>query len=312
MAVVEHRFRVMASEAHLILVDPEPDAVALAMGRLDELEQRWSRFLPDSDISRLARANGDSCVVSPATRWLLDAMIAAHRLTAGRFDPTMLREIIDAGYDRSLTDRARRSITIDLPHPMATIEDVELDGCTVRLPEGMALDPGGIGKGFAADLVSTELVHRGTPGALVSIGGDLSAVGRPPEPEGWRVTIEDPFSPAAELTTLALNAGGVATSSTLSRSWQRGGRRRHHVLDPETGTSSTTDLATVTVFAPSAWEAEVQATAAIVQGRDGAIAHLEGRGLSGVAVTSAGQFVATGDLAGASPAKAAVAGAVEL
>lgn len=309
MAVVEHRFQVMASEAHLILVDPEPDAVTLATRRLDELEQRWSRFLPSSDISRLARANGDSCVVSPDTRWLLDAMIAAHRITAGRFDPTMLREIVDAGYDRSLADRGRRSITIDLPHPGATIEDMELDGCTVRLPEGLALDPGGIGKGFAADLVSSELVHQGSAGALLSIGGDLSAVGRPPEPQGWRVTIEDPFSPPHELATFALSAGGVATSSTLSRSWYRGGRRRHHVLDPESGTSSTTDLATVTVIAPSAWEAEVQATAAIVQGSHGAIAHLERCGLSGVAVTGGGQLCTTGDLAALVPSQA-VAGAV--
>lgn len=284
MAVVEHRFRVMASEAHIVLVEPTLPAIDFAVARLHELEQRWSRFVPGSEIDLLAHAGGTPREVSNDTCLLLHAMKHAHRGTNGRFDPTMLREIIDVGYDTSIDDPTRISTTINLPFPSGTIEDVELDGTTVHLPEGMALDPGGIGKGLAADIVCTELVQAGTAGALISIGGDLAAAGEPPSSAGWMVTVEDPFAPGAELLTVGIDTGGVATSSTLSRSWRQNGRPRHHLLDPGTGTSARTDLAAVTVFAPSAWEAEAQATAALILGSAGVITYLDARGMVGIAI----------------------------
>ena len=63
----------------------------------------------------------------------------------------------------------------------------------VTLPLGVTLDPGGIGKGFAADLTAAALVEAGAAGALVDVGGDLSATGCPPAAEGWAVTVPDPL-----------------------------------------------------------------------------------------------------------------------
>ncbi|NNF89617.1 MAG: FAD:protein FMN transferase [Acidimicrobiia bacterium] len=296
MAVVEHRFRVMASEAHVVLVEPTAGAIDVAVARLHELEQRWSRFVPGSDIDRLAGAGGNPQDVSNDTLLLLHTMRQAHRGTSGRFDPTMLREIIDVGYAASIDNPARVSTTINLPFPSGTIDDVELDGTTVRLPEGMALDPGGIGKGLAADIVCAELIEAGTAGALVSIGGDLAAAGGPPSSAGWMIAVEDPYAPGAELLTVGINAGGVATSSTLSRSWRLNGRPRHHLLDPRTGTSARTDLVAVTVFAPSAWEAEVHATTALIAGGAGAIDHLNGLGMTGIAIDRDGTMHSTNQL----------------
>lgn len=298
MAVVEHRFRTMASAAHVVLVGPEAGMTNLAEQRLAALEQRWSRFLPGSDVTRLAHARGVPVVVSSDTITLIVAMQRAHRATEGRFDPTMLREIVATGYAVSIEDSQRRSATFDLPPQGASIADVEIDvrSDLVTFPAGLAVDPGGLGKGLAADVVAAELRTGGAAGVLVNIGGDLAAVGQAPTPPGWVITIEDPFEPDRPLFHVALSEGGVATSSTLSRRWTQRGRSRHHLIDPRTRTTSRTDLAAVTVVAPTAWLAEAHATAALLEGSDGAIPYLDSHGLSGLCTTLDGSHRATTDL----------------
>ena len=120
--------------------------------------------------------------------------------------------------------------------------------------------------------------------------------GAPPEPTGWRVEVEHPDAAAGALCTLAVSGGGVATSSTRSRRWVAAGRSHHHLIDPATGAESTTDLASVTVFAQSGWLAEAHATAAILAGSEGVLDELERHRLTGIAVTHDGLLLATPDI----------------
>jgi len=293
--VAELTFRVMAAHAHVILVDPAPGAEGYARSRLQQLERRWSRFLPGSDISRLNTMPNAFAIVSADTIDLLATMKHAWRLSNGRYDPTMLSAINAAGYSKSIDGSGRRSARAGSRARGCTIADVAIDLATssVVVPAGIGLDPGGIGKGFAADIVVAELLAGGTGGALVSVGGDLAAAGTSPTAEGWYVAIEDPFDPSRDLTTLALDVGGVATSSTLSRTWVKGGSRRHHVIDPTTQTCATTDLAAVTVIARAGWEAEVHATAALLSGAERALDYLERHELDGIATALDGTVYAS-------------------
>jgi thiamine biosynthesis lipoprotein len=298
VAAVELRFGVMASAVQVILVDPARGAEDYARARLEELERRWSRFLPASDVTRLNTSPEAMIIVSPDTMALLATMKEGHRASGGRFDPTMLAAINAAGYATSITGTRRRSRMADLPWRALTIHDVSLDLSTssATVPGGVGIDPGGVGKGLAADMLVTELLARGTGGALVSIGGDLAAAGRCPTPEGWYVDVADPFDRRGVLRTLAFGGGGIATSSTLSRTWTKDGRRRHHVIDPDTRTCSITDLAAVTVVARAGWEAEVHATAALLSGWEGALAYLDRRSLAGLATTRDGMTSASAAL----------------
>jgi len=306
--VTEVRGRAMASEVHAILVDAAPGAPAYLQARLGELDRRWSRFNPDSELSRAMVAAGSRVAVSADTLTLLAAMLAAHDDTGGRYDPTMLRQVVDAGYAASIEDGARHSITVDLPDPSRRLHEIRVDaaGGSVSFPPGLGVDPGGIGKGLAADLVVAELLDAGTAGALVSVGGDLFAAGTPPTDDGWRVQVEDPFDDTATVVEVVLDGGGVATSSTRSRRWSHRGSTAHHVLDPATGTVARTDLATVTAMAGTGWQAEAHATAALLGGRRGAVATLVAAGCSGVVVDLEGGVQLTADLAGA-PVRGAAA-----
>jgi thiamine biosynthesis lipoprotein len=287
MTVAELTFKAMASAVQVILVDPAAGAQDYARRRLEELERRWSRFVPASDISRLNTSPEALIMVSPDTILLLSTMMQAWRLTGRRYDPAMLSAIVEAGYSTSIDGSGRTSRMTGLPARGRSFTDVMIDPATsaVMVPTGVGLDPGGIGKGLAADLVVIELLAGGTGGALVSVGGDLAAAGTAPTPEGWLVAVEHPLDSSREFMTLALEAGGIATSSTLTRTWSQNGDRRHHVIDPATGTCATTDLAAVTVIARAGWEAEAHATAALLCGSERALDYLDGHQLAGIAMT---------------------------
>lgn len=300
MAVAEIRFRVMASDAHVIVVDGPAGAGDLAQRALTDLEQAWSRFLPGSDVSRINNSIGFPVAVNEVTITLLDAMVQAWRTTSGRLDPTVLPALLDAGYRHSIDDPGAATILPDgFRAGGGDLSDVSIDrgNRTVTAPYGMAIDPGGIGKGLAADLVVAELLAAGAKGALVSVGGDLSAAGRPAHAEGWTVEVEDPFEPGTALVRLAVSGGGVATSSTLSRRWNQGGTTRHHLIDPATGTVSQTDMAAVSVIAPCGWQAEAHATAIILGGAERFLDYTNSHGLDAIGTTLTGRTIVTEPLA---------------
>lgn len=302
----------MASELHVVIVSADATSAAAGfddvLALLMHLEHSWSRFVDDSDVSRLNGAAGSAVTVDPSTLTLVAAMVEARELTGGRFDPSVLPVLLEAGYRSSIDDP--RLVTIlpsgdvvvggyDEPH-RSTVGDIVVDARAhaITLPFGLAIDPGGIGKGLAADLAVIQLLSNGAAGALVSIGGDIVVGGTPPPGTGgmWTVAVEHPINPAETVCTFAVNSGGVATSSTRSRRWIRDGEQRHHVIDPALAAQSTTDLASVTVVAPTGWLAEVHATAALISGSHGVLRYLDEHELSGVVVHDHGHASATADL----------------
>ncbi len=196
----------------------------------------------------------------------------------------MLAALEAAGYDRDFDAVPRTGVDdgVDGAAVVPGCAGVELDRLVsaVRLPRGVTLDLGGIGKGFAADEVSGELLAAavaGVRGVLVNLGGDLRARGDAPAPHGWVIDVDDPLG-TDRTGLLALADGAVATSTKLRRAWARGDRTLHHLIDPRTGAPVESGLASVTVVAGEAWRAEVLAKAAFVAGRDDGRALIERAG----------------------------------
>lgn len=313
MAAAEIDGRVMASRLHLIAVHhagscPEhivDRAMSAAIHHAEHLERCWSRFLPSSDISRINQLgpDGGTVVVDPSTIVLLTAMVEGHDRTAGRFDPSVLRALVAAGYGTSIDDPTSRSPIADPPARIGLLHDLVIDPAhrTVSVPPGLVLDSGGIGKGLAADLMVARMLDDGVDGALVEIGGDLAMAGTPVTDAGWLVDVEHPDPAHGSLCSLAISGGGIATSSVRSRRWTVDGLDRHHQIDPRVQTCSTTDLSAVSVVAPTGWHAEVHATAALAVGSAEVVRYLDGHGLSGIAVSANGDRVwHTADLDGVS------------
>ncbi|HEX4820666.1 MAG TPA: FAD:protein FMN transferase, partial [Acidimicrobiales bacterium] len=97
----EARFRAMGSDVHVVVVGGPDGLLDVAHRRIDELEQRWSRFIPDSEISRLNACAGEPMAVSNDTIELVTRAIEAWRITGATFDPTVLGAVLRAGYTTS-------------------------------------------------------------------------------------------------------------------------------------------------------------------------------------------------------------------
>lgn len=274
----------MGSTCHVLVVGGDADIVGFARERIDELERRWSRFLPASEINVLCAMAGHAVPVSDETMRLIRTAVEGWHLTDGRYDPTVLGDVVRAGYDRDFSELDGQRGSSDLIRGTSDIE-VDPGSMTVTLPAGVGFDPGGIGKGLAADIVVADLLDRGADGACVNLGGDLRVDGVAPNGRSWIVCTDDPFE-REPIATVGLRCGAVATSARTRR--MLGDDGRHHLIDPASGEPAGGGLASVTVIAAVGWQAEVLAKAAFVAGYGGAIDLLVGAGVDGVIVDDVG------------------------
>ncbi len=112
---------------------------------------------------------------------------------------------------------------------------VQLDGISVTLTNGAQLDLGGIAKGYAAGRVRTILREAGVMSAIISLGGNVAAVGKKPDGSAWTVGLQDPDRPESYFGTVSIEAACVVTSGAYQRYFEENGVRYHHILDPYTG-----------------------------------------------------------------------------
>ena len=289
-------FRVMSCRASVVVVgddDINPGALAEgAVARSATLEQRWSRFLSTSELMVLNRRAGEPVQVSADTVALVESMVRGWHATDHCYDPTLLGALLALGYSASRDDA---NVTTTLPRSVdrrgqpAAIA-VDHTQRVVELPAGTAIDPGGIGKGLAADLVVAELIDAGARGALVEIGGDLAVAGASPVGGVWTIAVD---TGTGADSTIELRSGGVATSTTRRRTWRQGDADRHHLVDPVTVAPSDNGCIACTVIAGTATWAEVFTKVAFARPLGAAIEILERRRLAASLTTDDGRRHAT-------------------
>ena len=302
--LVRERFHAMGTECEVAVTVTRPDAArarrALTAGRaeVEFCERVLSRFDERSDLSRLNRAGGEWCAIDDRLVAALRVALRAREETGGRFDPTILPVLAAAGYDRSF-EQLEEKPPVRASGWCAGAE-IEIDAAAgrARLEAGAAVDLGGIGKGFSATraLWAMREAWLDLPGGLVDLGGDIVVWGATPEGGPWRLAIADPRSPGAQIGTISIDDGAVATSGRDTRRFGPDGRL-HHLIDPATGAPAVEGPLAVTVVGPDAAEVEAYATALAVAplGESGDL--LRGRpGLAALLVPCEGDPVVVGDL----------------
>jgi thiamine biosynthesis lipoprotein len=234
------------------------------------IDRACSRFRPDSELWGLHQANGAPVKVSAL---LFDAVAVAcdvAQRTGGAVDPTVGVAIETLGYDRDFDELdADGTELVEPSQPAPGWWQVELDARlrTVRVPAGTHLDLGASAKAFVADRAAQRIAHALHTGALVSIGGDVATAGGAPE-GGWAIGIAaDSSSSVNDVDqVVSIDRGAIATSSTSIRTWQRGHRRLHHIIDPATGECVPAHWTLVSISGDSCVDANAASTAAIVWG----------------------------------------------
>jgi len=311
--VQEHlrRFRALGSECliRVVVADDDttgPTLLDAAVARLADIEARWSRFRPDSELSTLNAHAGSPVFTSPETAAIVALALEAWRATGGLFDPTVHDALVASGYDRTFDDLADTAPDgavvpspalppVEVPGP-ADVEVDERIGLVV-LPTGCHLDLGGIGKGRAADLVTEQLLDAGALGACVDLGGDVRVGGLTVDGgDDWVIAVDDPFEPGRDLALLRLAGGAVTTSSSARRRWSTASGGAHHLIDPATGRPARSGLAAVTVVAGAAAWGEVHAKAALIAGVERGRALVEDAGMCALLVADDGTLTTAGPI----------------
>ena len=294
-------WRAIGTSVHLIVTEPDALGPACRMLRADlaAVDAACSRFRADSEIVALDRVpqwrgRTGPVKVSPLLAEALGVALRAARATDGDVDPTVGGAMSAVGYDRdfALVERDGPPVTLTVRR-VPGWREVELDeqARLLSLPAGVRLDLGATAKAWAADRAAERIAAELGCGVLVNLGGDIAVAGPGPA-DGWQIRVQDvtgrpedpPVGPAA---VVAIHSGGLATSSTAARRWQRGGDVLHHILDPRSGLPAAPVWRTVSVAAATCTDANIASTAAIIRA-EAAPAWLASLGLAARLVAESG------------------------
>jgi thiamine biosynthesis lipoprotein len=233
----------------------------------NKIEESCSRFREDSELSRLNRQVGVDVKVSDEMFAILKEALRFFEETGGIFNPGVYDAIVNNGYAKSIEHV--RGQNFELPAgqtPEVTVLDrpFKLNESTGTVLLYSKIDLGGIAKGWVIDKAAEVLEIMGF--GFINVGGDIRIFGE--LPRALNIGIENPFDPAALISSIQVASGAVATSTSMKRRWKVNGEWKHHLIDPRTGKPSEGSIVSATVTAPTALEADVWAKTALLSGEN--------------------------------------------
>lgn len=234
----------------------------------DDYEKLMSKTIETSDISKINNAGGEPVKCSPRTIEVIQKGIKYGKLSEGLFDITVGKEteLWHFGDETKQTVPDDADLLEAAKHVDYRKIKVNTEENTVQLedPE-MQIDLGGIAKGYISDKVSEYLEEKGVTGAIINLGGNISAEGyKNGKDSEFHIGIRKPFSEKGELTgSLPLSNGTIVTSGLYERSFNQNGKFYHHILDPKTGLPVNTDIYGVTIKGKKGTSCDCDALATI-------------------------------------------------
>jgi thiamine biosynthesis lipoprotein len=270
-------FRSMGCEVAL-----PPGAPALEVRTLFlERDRRFSRFIELSELNRVNATPLGVTVLSEELASMLAIAIDAAHATGGLVTPAVGGAMLAAGYDRDFSLLAPDGEPVE-PAAVPSVSSLSLRGRVLLRAAPVVLDLNGVVKGKTVD-DALALLGDG----WVSAGGDIATT--------EQIVVGLPGG-----DTVMLERGGLATSSVAKRTWLRGGKRQHHLIDARNGEPARTCWRDVTVAAPTCLAADIAAKAALLLGEEGPL-WLDERGLAGRFLDHRGTMVVNGIWSAAVP-----------
>ncbi len=221
-----------------------------------------SSFREDSELALLNASPGEEVVVSSLLFTAVREALRAARLTDGAVSPTVGDALVANRINPPLSGRTMQIA----PAPAHTVVRLDEAASSVRLPRGVTLDLGATAKALAADMAASAAASAAGCGVLVGLCGDVAAAGAAP-PEGWKIRVTDDHRHAdGPGQTVAIQGGGLATSSVTVRRSAHSADAIHHLIDPATGRPAVSPWRTASVTATGCLNANTASTAAIILG----------------------------------------------
>jgi thiamine biosynthesis lipoprotein len=259
------------------------EAVEAAFAEFRRLDGLLSHYSDSSEVGRLNR-EGLLADPSPELEANIRKSLEFGRLSAGAFDITV-QPILEL-YDRSFRDRKRAPTGEEILQTLRRVDyrRVELGEGVIRLAPGQRITLGGIAKGYAVDRALEVMRARGVRHALVDAGGDIRAMGRAEGRRDWLVALRNPRDPNDFITRIRCTDLAVLTSGDYERYYDPE-KKFHHIVNPLTGYSAT-ELISVTIVGPTAFDADALATSVFVLGLEKGMTMIRSlKGYEGLLIT---------------------------
>lgn len=281
------KFNALGSEVIIVadLRDDQTHLLDQAEQAVFEFEQRFSRFIKESELSRFNDFAGGEIKISQTMAELLAGATEAGRLTGGIFDPTIIGSLEAVGYDRKFDEISKAADSrpaIDTGKVRENFlqrqqfPQLKINGDLAIKPAGLRIDFGGLGKGYIVDYLSNGL-FVGIADCWISAGGDLAVKGSDQDAIGWKIGVQDPNSPEKEIFSVWTKGGncGIATSGIHKRKGGQGQTVWHHLIDPRTGLPVANNILAVTVISADAKRADIFAKTVLILGETAGLEFIE-------------------------------------
>lgn len=245
-------------------------AMARALDEMARVDRLLSNYRPDSELSVMNREAARAPFhASDELFAFVETSRRFYERSRGAFDPTVGPLVRAWGFFTHHPARPGAD-AIARARAESGFDKVRLDArahTVVYTVAGLEIDPGGIGKGYAADRASDVLRQAGITSALVSTGGStLDAIGHPPDRAGWRIAVKDPLDPAKPYGYVDLRDASLSTSGVSEQFVRDGGDRYAHVFDPRRG-EPMEGMCQATVIAPTGTESDALSKPAFILSR---------------------------------------------
>ncbi len=268
MKIFKTEFNAMGGANELVAAAADELSAARAMEAAAKevlrIEAKYSRYRPDSVISRINQSAGNDTAViyDEETNELLNAADGLYRQSDGLFDATS--GILRRAWDFSKAQLPSQE-TLDPLLALVGWDKVDRSERAIRLTKkGMEIDFGGFGKEYAADRAAKVLSDYGITSGYVNLGGDICAVGPDPDGAPWLIGVGNPREKGAIVATMPVVRGALATSGDSEKYIEVDGRIYCHILNPKTG-MPVNHWASATVRAPTAIMAGALTTIAMLK-----------------------------------------------
>lgn len=264
---------------------------------IQQVEGLWSVTDEDSEIYQANHSGGQPVTVSEETAEIISFALELAQRTGGALDPTIYPVLTAWGFTTDSKQVPSQQQIAQLLEQVG-YNRIQLNGTELTVPDGMELDLGAVGKGYTADLVTEILRRHGVTSALISLGGNIQAIGSRPDGSDWRLGIRAPWE-SGNLGVLTVSDAAVVTSGGYENYFDdEQGNIYWHILDPSTGYPADSGLQSVTIVGREGKMCDALSTALFVMGAQSAEQYWrENGGFEMLLVTDSGEILITEGIA---------------
>lgn len=264
---------------------------------IQQVEGLWSVTDKDSEIYQANHSGGQPVTVSEETAEIISFALEMAQRTGGALDPTIYPVLTAWGFTTDSKQVPSQQQIAQLLEQVG-YDRIQINGSELTVPDGMELDLGAVGKGYTADLVTEILRRHGVTSALISLGGNIQAIGSRPDGSDWRLGIRAPWE-SGNLGVLTVSDAAVVTSGGYENYFDdEQGNIYWHILDPSTGYPADSGLQSVTIVGREGKMCDALSTALFVMGAQSAEQYWrENGGFEMLLVTDSGEMLITEGIA---------------